>query len=115
MRTWKSAFAYLLFAYFVFAGAISLAVQHYSQAALTAATSEQKYNSHRTAGVEARQTALQQRNEPIPTPPPALANIHSIGPGENASDFSQANDIPGSGPKLPNDDYGELMTRALER
>jgi hypothetical protein len=113
MRSWKSAFAYLLFAYFLIAGAISLAVQHYSQAALIEVTS--KYNSERTAGVGTRQTALQKQNDAIPTPPPALANIHSMAPGENASDFSQANDIPGSGPKLPTDDFGELMTRALER
>ncbi len=114
MRSWKSAFAYLLFGYFVFAGAISLAVQHYSQAALTAANLERISDHTKSVTVGTGQMPVQQRYDAIPTPPPALANSHPIGPGENTGDFSQATDIPGSGP-MPNDDYGQIVTRALER
>lgn len=114
MRSWKLAFAYLLFSYLFLAGAISLAVQHYSQAALTRAGLDQTSNTDKTGTFGSRQMAVQQRNDPIPTPPPALANHQPGGHGESTGDVSQASDIPSSRPS-PIDDYGQIMTRALER
>jgi len=108
MRTWKAAFAYVLFAYFVFASAISLAVQHYSQAALSTAYSGTGYIG-RTAATGAR-TATRE----IFNPQPALATTLILGIGEVVPDSSQG-DIPSSAPKSHTDDFGEIMTRALER
>ena len=111
MRTWKSAFAYLLFAYFAFASAISLAVQHYSKSALTAANLEHAYTGRSNSS-----GTREPRSDAIPTPPPALATTtHTLELGETFSDLNPANDIPFAGPKGPLDEYYEVMTRALGR
>jgi|GEM_PF-2249515 len=113
MRTWKSAFTFILFGYLFLAGAISLTVQHYAKTALATVGLQDNRDLNRTA--QTGSVVVQRRNDAIPTPPPALATNGSIGIGENTWDFSAPDDIPGFGPIRPADNHDELLKQAFGR
>ena len=72
-------------------------------------------NPQTTSSIAPSYTAISPRNDVIVRPAKESAKLGSTDLSENSWDFTDPGSVPGFGPMRPNDNYLELMTRALEK